>query len=92
MFIARFVTGLRVFGALLAGGSGLPWRTFLFFNAVGAIVWATSIAVAGYLLGQSWATLERWIGRTGGLALAAVIVVGVWLALRARGQQKNLQT
>src|SRR5205085_2902439 len=35
VFIARFVTGLRVFGAVLAGGSGLPWRKFLFYNATG---------------------------------------------------------
>src|SRR5262245_34230994 len=28
IFIARFVTGLRVFGAILAGGSGIEWRTF----------------------------------------------------------------
>jgi membrane protein DedA with SNARE-associated domain len=27
VFIARFITGLRVFGAVLAGASGLPWRS-----------------------------------------------------------------
>src|SRR4051812_2511555 len=41
VFIARFVTGLRVVGALLAGGSGMPWKTFLFFNATGAVAWST---------------------------------------------------
>src|SRR5882724_8634236 len=28
IFFARFVTGLRVFCAILAGGSQLRWRTF----------------------------------------------------------------
>ena len=80
VFIARFVTGLRVVGAVLAGGSGMPWRVFLFFNATGAIVWSTAIAIAGYMLGQSWETLERWIGRSGvlGLALVAIIATGAW--------------
>ena len=80
VFIARFVTGLRVVGAVLAGGSGMPWRVFLFFNATGAIVWSTAIAIAGYMLGQSWETLERWIGRSGvlGLALVAIIAAGAW--------------
>ena len=80
VFIARFITGLRVFGALLAGASGLRWPAFLFYNALGAITWCTVIACAGYSLAYSWDTLERWVGRSGliGLALAvAVIVIGV---------------
>lgn len=84
VFIARFVTGLRVFGAFLAGSSGLPWSTFLFYNATGAVAWATAVGLAGYALGQSWQTLERWIGRGGLIALAAVLVAGGWAVLRLR--------
>jgi len=86
VFIARFITGLRVFGALLAGASGLPWPTFLFYNAAGAVVWCIAVATAGYTLAYSWTTLERWIGRTGliGLALvAAIVIVGVMRARRS---------
>jgi undecaprenyl-diphosphatase len=50
VFIARFVTGLRVFGAVLAGGSGLPWRKFLFYNTTGAVAWSTAVGIAGYAL------------------------------------------
>ena len=85
MFIARFVTGLRVFGAVLAGASGLRWPKFLFYNATGAIAWSLAVASAGYVLARSWDTLERWIGRSGliGLAIAAVVViVGVMRARR----------
>jgi membrane protein DedA with SNARE-associated domain len=80
IFIARFITGLRVFGAVLAGASGLRWPTFLFYNAAGAVTWSIAIAAAGYSLAYSWETLERWIGRSGliGLAVvAAVVVIGV---------------
>ena len=84
MFIARFVTGLRVFGAVLAGTSGLSWRTFLIYNATGAIVWSTVIACAGFMLGRSWDTLERWIGRSGILALGLVISALVLMAWRGR--------
>ena len=78
VFIARFVTGLRVFGALLAGASGLPWRKFLFYNAAGAVVWSSCVGAAGYLLAFSWETLERWVGRTG---LIALVVIGAIAAL-----------
>jgi membrane protein DedA with SNARE-associated domain len=84
VFIARFVTGLRVFCAVLAGGSGLPWRTFLFYNAAGAIVWSIAIAAVGYSLAYSWDTLERWIGRTGGFALAVVVIIAVVAYVRKR--------
>ena len=84
VFIARFVTGLRVFGALLAGASGLRWPTFVFYNAAGAITWSTAIAIAGYSLAYSWETLERWIGRSGLIALALVGAVVVISVVRAR--------
>jgi len=88
VFIARFVTGLRVFGALLAGGSGLPWRKFLFYNATGAVVWASAIGAAGYLLAYSWETLERWIGRSGLIALALVAAIAVVVFVRYRRQME----
>jgi membrane protein DedA with SNARE-associated domain len=84
VFAARFITGLRVVGAVLAGGSGMRWPVFLFFNASGAVVWCTAVAVAGYSLAYSWATLERWIGRTGLLALALVVVLAFIGVIRAR--------
>ena len=84
MFIARFVTGLRVFGALLAGASRLPWLTFSLYNAAGAVVWSVVIGAAGYLLGHSWESIERWVGRGGTAALAAVVIVGLWLWFRRK--------
>jgi undecaprenyl-diphosphatase len=77
VFIARFVTGLRVFGALLAGTSGLSWGRFLLYNSTGAFAWATTFGGVGYMLPYSWQTLELWIGRSGLVLLAAIVVVGL---------------
>jgi membrane protein DedA with SNARE-associated domain len=84
VFIARFVTGLRVFGAVLAGTSGLPWGRFLIYNASGAVAWATTFGIVGYMLAYSWQTLEKWVGRAGVALLAVVIVAGIVLTLRRR--------
>jgi membrane protein DedA with SNARE-associated domain len=84
VFIARFITGLRVFGAVLAGASELRWPTFLLYNAAGAIVWSTTIAFAGYSLAYSWQTLERWIGRTGLVGLVIIVLLFVAGVVRAR--------
>ena len=84
VFIARFVTGLRVFGAILAGTSGLPWGRFLLYNATGALAWAATFGAVGYFLAYSWETLEEWIGRSGLVLLAALAVIAVVAVLRRR--------
>jgi undecaprenyl-diphosphatase len=88
VFVARFVTGLRVFGAVLAGGSELPWRTFLLYNATGALAWATAVGSVGYALAYSWETLERWIGRSGVIALAIVALLAFIAVVRQRRRRE----
>jgi len=83
VFIARFITGLRVFCAVLAGASALRWPTFLFYNATGAVVWSTTIAIVGYALGESWDRLERFFGRSGLIALIIVAALAVVAIMRA---------
>ncbi len=77
VFFARFVTGVRVFAALFAGISRLPWRWFLVYNAAGALAWATAVGLAGDLFGQSWDLLHRWLGRAGLFAVGVVIAVAL---------------
>jgi len=83
VFLARFFSGLRVFGALVAGISRMRWLTFLFYNALGGAVWATAVVLAGYFLGSSLGLVERWLGRaTLVLALVVAVAVGFYLAYR----------
>jgi membrane-associated protein len=74
---------------MLAGASGLPWRTFAAYNAAGVVAWSIVIGLVGDLLGASWGTLERWIGRSSGIALALILVFIVIVAVRARRQRTS---
>jgi membrane protein DedA with SNARE-associated domain len=86
VFIARFVTGLRVFTALFAGAAHMRWQSFAFYNVAGALVWSLAVALAGFFFGSSWPVLERWVGGTGLAALLAITVAALAaLALRRRG-------
>jgi membrane protein DedA with SNARE-associated domain len=53
VFLARFVTGVRVAAAWTAGLSRMDWWRFLLWNALGAVAWATVVALAGDVLGQA---------------------------------------
>ena len=56
VFIGRFVAVLRVTTAWVAGISRMHWWRFLFWNAAGGIVWATSVALISYYLGDAAAS------------------------------------
>jgi undecaprenyl-diphosphatase len=86
VFLGRWVAGLRIASAWLAGISHMPWRTFLFWNALGGIAWATSVGLAAYYLGPAAEHVFKVLG-VGGVAIAALAVVGllIWRRLRSEG-------
>lgn len=77
ILVARFITGLRVFAALLAGASRMPWRIFFIFNVAGAILWSVVITTLGYLFGSSLPLLVKWVGRSGTILLISAVVIGI---------------
>jgi membrane protein DedA with SNARE-associated domain len=87
VFFARFIAGLRVFGAWVAGMTHMPWGRFLVWNAAGGICWALAFGLGTYYLGK--AAVEA-VAR-GGLAVFGIAVVaglvaaGVWWWRRRRG-------
>ncbi|MER5457487.1 DedA family protein [Micromonospora sp. NPDC002389] len=74
----RWVAVLRTVVPLIAGTGGMRWPLFLRANLVGGLVWATAVAMLGYLGAASYHYLERELG-IGEWALLALIGVGVAL-------------
>src|SRR5262249_40077255 len=68
IFMAQFVPVLRSFAGLLAGANVMPWRNFLFANAISSSVWAMSYGYAAYWAGREF---EHLVGR---LAIFLVII------------------
>jgi membrane-associated protein len=50
--LARFVPIVRTFTPIVAGASGMHYRTFLRYNVVGGVLWACGVTILGYFLGQ----------------------------------------
>jgi membrane protein DedA with SNARE-associated domain len=92
VFLARFVTGLRVFGALVAGTSRMPWVRFALYNVLGGTVWATAAISLGYFLWASISLVEHWVGRVSLILVAALALAWLlrWVYRRAtRGRSRS---
>ncbi len=81
VFFGRFVAVLRTWAAFLAGTNRMPWRSFLLFNALGGIVWATFYGLAGYFLGKEVHRLTGPISIVT-FILATIIIIAVLIFLR----------
>ena len=87
IFCARFVFGMRTFAGPLAGVLRMRWRAFALFNFLGAAVWVTFIASAGFLFGHHWRSLVRVMQRLNVAALMIAVAVVLFLWLKNRRQK-----
>ncbi|MFF4487965.1 DedA family protein [Streptomyces sp. NPDC001544] len=78
--VARFVEGLRQANGIVAGTTGMPWRRFLAFNALGAALWVGLWTILAYLAGShidevygQVTRYQRYVLLTLGLLAAALL-------------------
>jgi membrane protein DedA with SNARE-associated domain len=75
VFFGRWVPGVRIVAAVMAGASRMPWPRFAVANAAGAFAWAATVATLAMLVGPTGSLLLA----AGGLGLGAItIAVGWW--------------
>ena len=43
---------MRTYASVAAGVGEMPYRHFVFYNAIGALLWAVGVTLLGYLLGN----------------------------------------
>ncbi|MEU4040116.1 DedA family protein [Streptomyces collinus] len=80
--VARFIEGLRQVNGIIAGTSGMPWRRFLLFNALGAALWVGLWATLSYLVGSHITTVYDEISRYQVYVLVALGVLSAAFVTR----------
>jgi membrane protein DedA with SNARE-associated domain len=74
-----FIPGVRHVTAILAGSTGLDFKSFAKFAYPGAILWSTVFLSLGYYAGNKWQLvlhgLRTWLPLVGVFVFAVVIVV-----------------
>lgn len=74
VLIARFVVVVRAVMPALAGLSDLPLRTFVVFDIIGGVIWATFYTMLGYALGSAYHEVLKAIGVWSYVAIGVVAV------------------
>jgi membrane-associated protein len=82
VFLGRWLALARALVPGLAGMSGMRYRTFLTYNALGGIAWGTTFVLIGYGAGTSYAAVAKTVGvyslgLLGAVVVAVVVLVGV---------------
>jgi membrane protein DedA with SNARE-associated domain len=88
VFLGRWIALARALVPGLTGLSGMRYRTFLFFNALGGIAWGTTFVLIGYAAGNAYATVARTIG-TYSLIIVGVVVIAVVMFVVVRRRQEH---
>jgi membrane protein DedA with SNARE-associated domain len=79
----RFMPGFDTVGTVAIGMSDVSLRRFTVLNALGALLWAATLAVAGYLLGNVLELVLGDLARVETPLLAGLIVLAVvWVVWR----------
>ncbi|MDB5183992.1 MAG: rane protein [Candidatus Saccharibacteria bacterium] len=89
VFFGRFVAVLRIFAGPLAGILRMPYRRFLFANALGGIVWSGVVVWIVYLLGR---VAEIWLHRLSWIVFVFCLLLGIFASLAFKeGYKKYLE-
>jgi membrane protein DedA with SNARE-associated domain len=86
VFFGRFILGLRVWASWLAGATRMHWRSFVLWNALGGIVWATGVGLIAYFLGNSASNAIEAFGLYG-LAAVLIAIVGGFVMHRRHSRR-----
>ena len=87
LLLAKFVPGLSTAAPPLAGIFRMRFSRFLFYNTLGAFIWAGGTMLVGYLLGNQIEAIVSAVGRAGhlvGLVLGGLVlyVLAKWVNRR----------
>jgi membrane-associated protein len=78
VFIGRWLLGVRLAAAWLAGIHRMPWHVFMFWNALGGIAWASSVGLLAYALGPAVERVLKVVG-IAGIGVVAILALAYYL-------------
>lgn len=89
VLLGRMTALMRALMPSMAGMSGMRYRTFLVWNAVGGIIWAPGCVLLGYAFASALGVIGETLTWAPLAILAVVIAIYVALHLRKRNRERD---
>jgi membrane protein DedA with SNARE-associated domain len=85
VFFGRMVPGIRTLISLPAGINNMPFVNFTIYSTIGTLIWTAALTIAGFLLGENYASIEQYIAPISKLVLFGLVgLVGYWVFQKTR--------
>ena len=89
VFFGRMVPAVRSLISIPAGMSRMPFWKFMFYSALGTIIWTTFLACVGFYFGENQALMHEIFSRVGYVIIMIVVLMLLWHCYR-KLKNKNL--
>lgn len=92
VLFGRMVPGIRTLISLPAGMNQMSFGTFTLFSTIGTLLWTLALTIAGFLLGENYASIEDYIAPISKLVLFGLIgLFGYWIFKKVRQRNHKSQ-
>ncbi|MGS2646577.1 VTT domain-containing protein [Streptosporangium sp. LJ11] len=90
VFFGRMIPIFRSLISIPAGVERMPILVFTLLTTLGSLIWNTAFVMAGFLLGEQWDLVERYMGVVSKAVLGIVILaVVVFIVVRLSDRRKG---
>lgn len=89
VFFGRMVPAVRSLISIPAGMSRMPFWKFMFYSALGTIIWTTFLACVGFYFGENQVLMHEIFSRVGYVIIMIVVLVLLWHCYR-KLKNKNI--
>jgi membrane protein DedA with SNARE-associated domain len=89
--LSKFIAGVRVFVPYLAGINKMPFKMFLAYNTLAAIIWVTFFIFLGRWIHVAWSKYHTYLH--GGLLISiiGVLVAALIIKIVLKNQKKQIR-
>lgn len=81
VFFGRMVPVFRSLISIPAGIERMPLPKFVSYTALGSLIWNTAFVLAGYLLGENWWRVEKYVSLFQNIVIGAVVLTIGWFVV-----------
>ena len=90
VLFGRLVPGVRTLISLPAGISDMPIGSFLIYSTLGTTAWVMLLTFLGYILGDNYELVEKYLDPVSKIVLVVVVVAFViWVVRKKQKAQRS---